>query len=50
MKKQSTKKLALHKETLVSLENGKLIEIHGGAKTTIAFTECYTDCTCPNTE
>ncbi len=51
MKKQSKKKLALHKETLVSLESGRLIEAAAGAPTTTrVITECFSACTCPNTE
>ncbi len=46
MKKQSVKKLALHKETLSSLESGQLVEVAAGlAKTQVAFTD-LSECSC----
>ena len=51
MKKAAKTKLNLHKETLANLDTAELGKALGGVvRTTIAFTECYTDCSCPNTE
>jgi hypothetical protein len=46
--KKTPKKLQLSKETLVTLNTGGLAKVVGGATSTIAITECNTDCECPD--
>ena len=50
MKKTVKNKLGLNKETLADLNEREFAKIAGGAPSSIAFTECYTDCSCPNTQ
>ena len=49
MRKTDKRKLTLSKETIASLEAGKMIEVAGGADNTIEGLRCYTNYTCPNT-
>jgi len=49
MKKKVTKKLSLSKETLVTLESGKLIEAVGGGGNSFQIYTCPTNYTCPDT-
>ncbi len=49
MRKAGKRKLTLSKETIASLEDGKLIEVAGGADNTMDGLRCYTNYSCPNT-
>ena len=55
MKKELARKLQLSKETLVNLTAGELAKAVGGTEgstnnnsPSVAFTECYTACSCLN--
>lgn len=54
MRKAGKKKLTLSKETIASLEEGKLIEVAGGETKTsynsVDGLRCYTNNSCPNTQ
>lgn len=50
MRKADKRKLTLNKETIASLEAGKLIEVAGRADNTLDGRFCYTNYTCPNTQ
>jgi natural product precursor len=50
MKKIVKRKLQLSKETLANLNERELAKIVGGETHLTAYTECNTDCTCPNTQ
>jgi hypothetical protein len=51
MKKVSKSKVQLSKETLANLNERDFVKVAAGdLNYTIAVTECYTDCACPNTQ
>lgn len=50
--KKYVKKLKLSKDTILNLATGDAERVAAGGNptTTRVITECFSDCTCPNTE